>query len=160
MVSSCRFPYLQNYTTTSCVCHLKNKINYNVSFLFQITTEIPESEEETDIDELHESLKQSTDFASFLPVCNSSVNNDLRCIFVASFTYIFCIFPFQKEKSLYFSYHFQIFTRLKGNVIGRLCIVTAEKIPSSELMDTTGAGDAFTGGLLYGNNKLSVNALN
>ena len=45
-------------------------------------------------------------------------------------------------------------TRLKGNVTGRLYIVTAEKIPSSELMDTTGAGDAFTGGLLYGNNIL------
>ncbi|KAJ4901660.1 pfkB-like carbohydrate kinase family protein [Raphanus sativus] len=77
--------------------------------------EIPESEEETDIDELHESLKQSTDFASFLPVCNSST-----------------------------------VTRLKGNVTGRLCIVTAEKIPSSEIIDTTGAGDAFTGALLYG----------
>ncbi|KAL0657203.1 hypothetical protein Bca4012_077788 [Brassica carinata] len=76
--------------------------------------EVPESEE-TDIDELHESLKQSTDFTSVLPVCNSSM-----------------------------------VTRLKGNVTGRLYIVTAEKIPSSELMDTTGAGDAFTGGLLYG----------
>lgn len=42
-------------------------------------------------------------------------------------------------------------TRLAGNVIGRLVIVTAEKIPSSELIDTTGAGDAFTGALLYGN---------
>ncbi|KAF3489774.1 hypothetical protein F2Q69_00055125 [Brassica cretica] len=76
--------------------------------------EVPESEE-TNIDELHESLKQSTDFTSVLPVCNSSM-----------------------------------VTRLKGNVTGRLYIVTAEKIPSSELMDTTGAGDAFTGGLLYG----------
>ena len=42
-------------------------------------------------------------------------------------------------------------TRLTGNVTGRLAIVTAEKIPSSELIDTTGAGDAFTGALLYGN---------
>ncbi|KAL0737076.1 hypothetical protein Bca4012_013286 [Brassica carinata] len=74
--------------------------------------EVPESEEETDIDELHESLKQSTDFTSVLPVCNSSM-----------------------------------VTRLKGNITGRLYIVTAEKIPPSELMDTTGAGDAFTGGL-------------
>lgn len=41
-------------------------------------------------------------------------------------------------------------TRLTGNVTGRLVIVTAEKIPSSELIDTTGAGDAFTGALLYG----------
>jgi len=27
---------------------------------------------------------------------------------------------------------------------------TAEKIPPSELIDTTGAGDAFTGAVLYG----------
>lgn len=47
-------------------------------------------------------------------------------------------------------------TRLTGNVTGRLVIVTAEKIPSSELIDTTGAGDAFTGALLYGN-TLSLN---
>ncbi|KAH0854964.1 hypothetical protein HID58_024538 [Brassica napus] len=72
--------------------------------------EVPESEE-TDIDELHESLKQSTDFTSVLPVCNSST-----------------------ERKCY----------------REMYIVTAEKIPSSELMDTTGAGDAFTGGLLYG----------
>jgi len=74
-----------------------------------------ESEEVTDIDELHESLKQSTDFTSDLPVCNSS-----------------------------------LVTRLAENVTGRLVIVTAEKIPSSELLDTTGAGDAFTGAVLYG----------
>ncbi|CAN7027304.1 unnamed protein product, partial [Brassica rapa subsp. trilocularis] len=84
------------------------------AMLERCPNEVPESEE-TDIDELHESLKQSTDFTSVLPVCNSSM-----------------------------------VTRLKGNVTGRLYIVTAEKIPSSELMDTTGAGDAFTGGLLYG----------
>ncbi|XP_024013268.1 ribokinase isoform X3 [Eutrema salsugineum] len=83
--------------------------------LERCTIEVPESEEETDIDELHESLKQTTDFTSVLPVCNSSV-----------------------------------VTRLAGNVTGRLVIVTAEKIPSSELIDTTGAGDAFTGALLYG----------
>lgn len=150
-----------------CLPFLNIKINYDISFLFQITSEVPESEE-TDIDELHESLKQSTDFTSVLPVCNSSVNNNLRCIFIASFTYIFLwkyliYISFSKnKKSLYFSCHFQMVTRLKGNVTGRLYIVTAEKIPSSELMDTTGAGDAFTGGLLYGNNKLSVmpNALN
>ncbi|XP_024013266.1 ribokinase isoform X2 [Eutrema salsugineum] len=82
--------------------------------LERCTIEVPESEEETDIDELHESLKQTTDFTSVLPVCNSSV-----------------------------------VTRLAGNVTGRLVIVTAEKIPSSELIDTTGAGDAFTGALLY-----------
>ncbi|KAI8574336.1 hypothetical protein RHMOL_Rhmol01G0346100 [Rhododendron molle] len=37
-----------------------------------------------------------------------------------------------------------------GTVSGRLFIGTAEKIPPSELVDTTGAGDAFIGAILYG----------
>ncbi|XVE78018.1 hypothetical protein DITRI_Ditri13aG0110500 [Diplodiscus trichospermus] len=36
-----------------------------------------------------------------------------------------------------------------GTAIGRLFIGTAEKIPPSELVDTTGAGDAFIGALVY-----------
>ncbi|XP_071738136.1 uncharacterized protein [Rutidosis leptorrhynchoides] len=44
-------------------------------------------------------------------------------------------------------------TRLKakgvGTVCGKLFIGTAEKIPHSELVDTTGAGDAFIGAVLY-----------
>ncbi|KAK9206437.1 hypothetical protein WN943_016713 [Citrus x changshan-huyou] len=44
-------------------------------------------------------------------------------------------------------------TRLRaegiGTVSGRLYIGTAEKIPPSELVDTTGAGDAFIGAVLY-----------
>ncbi|PSR86395.1 Ribokinase [Actinidia chinensis var. chinensis] len=36
-----------------------------------------------------------------------------------------------------------------GTVSGRLFIGTAEKIPPSELVDTTGAGDAFIGAVLY-----------
>ncbi|GMH02539.1 hypothetical protein Nepgr_004378 [Nepenthes gracilis] len=36
-----------------------------------------------------------------------------------------------------------------GTVYGRLFVGTAEKIPSSELVDTTGAGDAFIGAILY-----------
>lgn len=39
-----------------------------------------------------------------------------------------------------------------GTVHGRLFLGTAEKIPPSELVDTTGAGDAFIGAILYGNN--------
>ncbi|CAN8247860.1 unnamed protein product [Cochlearia groenlandica] len=77
--------------------------------------EVSGPEEETCIDELHESLKQSTDFTNVLPVYNSS-----------------------------------LVSRFAGNITGRLYIVTAEKIPSLELIDTTGAGDAFTGALLYG----------
>lgn len=37
-----------------------------------------------------------------------------------------------------------------GTVSGRLFVGTAEKIPPSELIDTTGAGDAFVGAVLYG----------
>lgn len=37
-----------------------------------------------------------------------------------------------------------------GTVHGRLIVGTAEKIPPSELFDTTGAGDAFIGAVLYG----------
>ncbi|KAK9146326.1 hypothetical protein Sjap_006229 [Stephania japonica] len=36
-----------------------------------------------------------------------------------------------------------------GAVNGRCLLSTAEKIPSSELVDTTGAGDAFIGSILY-----------
>ncbi|TYJ28019.1 hypothetical protein E1A91_A07G229300v1 [Gossypium mustelinum] len=37
-----------------------------------------------------------------------------------------------------------------GTITGRLFVGTAEKIPPSELVDTTGAGDAFIGAVLYG----------
>ncbi|KAK4272978.1 hypothetical protein QN277_021458 [Acacia crassicarpa] len=44
-------------------------------------------------------------------------------------------------------------TKLKaegiGTVCGRIYVGTAEKIPSSELVDTTGAGDAFIGAVLF-----------
>ncbi|MED6132417.1 hypothetical protein PIB30_018807 [Stylosanthes scabra] len=36
-----------------------------------------------------------------------------------------------------------------GSVYGRLYIGTAKKIPESEIIDTTGAGDAFVGAILY-----------
>lgn len=36
-----------------------------------------------------------------------------------------------------------------GTVTGRLLVGTAEKIPPSELIDSTGAGDAFIGAVLY-----------
>ncbi|CAN1169744.1 Khk [Linum perenne] len=37
-----------------------------------------------------------------------------------------------------------------GTVNGRMFIGTAEEIPADELVDTTGAGDAFIGSVLYG----------
>ncbi|XP_030455009.2 uncharacterized protein LOC115676269 isoform X2 [Syzygium oleosum] len=36
-----------------------------------------------------------------------------------------------------------------GSLTGRLFVCTAERIPPSELVDTTGAGDAFIGAILY-----------
>lgn len=36
-----------------------------------------------------------------------------------------------------------------GTICGRFYIGTAEKIPDSELIDTTGAGDAFIGAIIY-----------
>ncbi|CAJ1968276.1 unnamed protein product [Sphenostylis stenocarpa] len=36
-----------------------------------------------------------------------------------------------------------------GSVCGKLYFGTSEKIPPSELIDTTGAGDAFVGAVLY-----------
>ncbi|PRQ25649.1 putative ketohexokinase [Rosa chinensis] len=36
-----------------------------------------------------------------------------------------------------------------GTVCGRLFVGTAEKIPPSELLDTTGAGDSFIGAVIY-----------
>jgi len=38
-----------------------------------------------------------------------------------------------------------------GTVFGKLYVGTAENVPPSELIDTTGAGDAFIGSILYGN---------
>lgn len=38
----------------------------------------------------------------------------------------------------------------KKEIWGRYLLGTAEKIPASELVDTTGAGDGFIGGIMYG----------
>ncbi|BAF26714.1 Os10g0465900 [Oryza sativa Japonica Group] len=40
--------------------------------------------------------------------------------------------------------------RGSGNIFARLLIGTAESIPASELVDTTGCGDAFIGAVLHG----------
>ncbi|GAB4841278.1 hypothetical protein Ancab_022010 [Ancistrocladus abbreviatus] len=80
-------------------------------------SEAPDSEE-TDVDELLESLKQRIPYNSAAPACISSSVMNLRA-------------------------------NESGRVCGRLFVGTAEKIPSSELVDTTGAGDAFIGAVLY-----------
>nr|CAD1820924.1 unnamed protein product [Ananas comosus var. bracteatus] len=75
--------------------------------------------EETDVESLLESLKQRVDGNVTTPTCISS-KSDLR-----------------------------ISADGIGAVSGRLLIGTAEVIPPSELIDTTGAGDAFIGAVLY-----------
>ncbi|CAK7349485.1 unnamed protein product [Dovyalis caffra] len=45
-----------------------------------------------------------------------------------------------------------------GTVSGRLFVGTAEKIPPPELVDTTGAGDAFIGAVLYGRCNVNMDA--
>uniref|UniRef100_A0A0D3HEH1 Carbohydrate kinase PfkB domain-containing protein n=1 Tax=Oryza barthii TaxID=65489 RepID=A0A0D3HEH1_9ORYZ len=44
--------------------------------------------------------------------------------------------------------------RGSGNIFARLLIGTAESIPASELVDTTGCGDAFIGAVLHGRHQM------
>ncbi|XP_058094936.1 uncharacterized protein LOC131240620 isoform X2 [Magnolia sinica] len=74
---------------------------------------------EIDVDSLLESLKLKIDGNELIPTCISS-------------------------KSM-----MRLGAGLIGTVSGRLLVGTAEKIPPSELIDTTGAGDAFIGAILY-----------
>lgn len=77
----------------------------------------PESED-TDVEEVLESLKQKIDYNSTTPSCVSSSVMNLRA-------------------------------NGFGTLCGRLHVGTAEKVPPAELVDTTGAGDAFIGAVLY-----------
>ncbi|KAH0643044.1 hypothetical protein KY290_034646 [Solanum tuberosum] len=43
----------------------------------------------------------------------------------------------------------KLHAKVIGTVSGKLLLGTTEKIPPSELVDTTGAGDAFIGAVLY-----------
>lgn len=76
-------------------------------------------EEETDVESLVESLKQKIDQNSTSPICIAS-KSSLR-----------------------------INADGIGAISGRLLIGTAEVIPPPEIIDTTGAGDAFIGAVLY-----------
>lgn len=76
-------------------------------------------EEETDVNSLLESLKQKADQSSTLPICVSS-KSGLRI----------------RADGI-------------GAVSGRLLIGTAEVIPPADIVDTTGAGDAFIGAVQY-----------
>lgn len=75
--------------------------------------------EEIEIGTLLESLMQKADCSSMIPTCISS-KTSLR-----------------------------IGADGIGSISGRLLVGTAEVIPPSELIDTTGAGDAFIGAVLY-----------
>ncbi|KAL2344944.1 hypothetical protein Fmac_006229 [Flemingia macrophylla] len=83
------------------------------------------STEEVDVDKLLESLEMRKDRSIHIPTCISSVNN----LSIMSVTKL-------RAEGI-------------GTVCGQLYIGTAENIPPSELIDTTGAGDAFIGAVLY-----------
>ncbi|XP_037467672.1 sulfofructose kinase-like [Triticum dicoccoides] len=76
--------------------------------------------EETDVEDLLESLEQKVDLSSSMAKCVASKSN------------------------------LRISADGVGSMSGRLLLGTAEAIPSEELIDTTGAGDAFIGAVLYG----------
>ncbi|XP_008796391.1 sulfofructose kinase-like [Phoenix dactylifera] len=75
---------------------------------------------ETDVESLLESVRQKFDRSTTIPTCISS------------------------ESSL------RVSADGIGAISGRLLMCIAEVVPPSELIDTTGAGDAFIGAVLYG----------
>ncbi|KAH7669709.1 Ribokinase/fructokinase protein [Dioscorea alata] len=74
---------------------------------------------EKEVESLAESLRQKIDGSSTMPTCISSLPN------------------------------LRISADGIGAISGRLLLGTAEKIPPEEIIDTTGAGDAFIGAVLY-----------
>ncbi|XP_045798259.1 ribokinase-like isoform X3 [Trifolium pratense] len=93
--------------------------------LERTANEVPSTEEEMDVDKLLESLETKKNASINIPTCISSV------IFMKA----------------------SLATNLRADGIGTICgklyIGTAENIPPHELIDTTGAGDAFVGAVLY-----------
>ncbi|EAZ08063.1 hypothetical protein OsI_30328 [Oryza sativa Indica Group] len=75
--------------------------------------------EEIDVESLLESLEKKEVLSSSMPKCIASKSN------------------------------LRISADGIGSISGRLLLGTAEIIPSEELIDTTGAGDAFIGAVLY-----------
>jgi len=75
---------------------------------------------EIDAEALLESLQKKVDQSSTIPKCIASKSN------------------------------LRISVDGVGSISGRLLLGTAEVIPPGELIDTTGAGDAFIGAVLYG----------
>lgn len=79
----------------------------------------------------------------------------MLCIAVCSFAWLKLDMGF--SSSFPHNLNFQSVMNLRADGVGMLCgrlhVGTSEKIPPSELVDTTGAGDAFTGAVLYGTMK-------
>ncbi|XP_042974421.1 ribokinase-like isoform X2 [Carya illinoinensis] len=107
--------------------------------------------EEIGVEILLESLKRQQDESVAIPTYISSVvyfPMNLKTLFLWRIGY----FPPCNGSSVIYCGRKPV-TRLRGNgigtVCGRLLLGTAEKIPPSELIDTTGAGDAFIGAVVY-----------
>ncbi|KAH1227530.1 Ketohexokinase [Glycine max] len=88
------------------------------------------STEEVDVDSLLESLEIKRDKSVSIPTCISSVMS-------------------AKPKILFLLSVAKLKAEGIGTVSGKLYVGTAESIPPSELVDTTGAGDAFIGAVIY-----------
>ncbi|PHT29321.1 hypothetical protein CQW23_31088 [Capsicum baccatum] len=109
--------------------------------------------EEMDVEDLFEKLNLEKDTNATLPICISSVYNLVYLLLmqikisdawiydcdILTSDYIF-IWP-QNVAILH--------AKGIGMIIGKLLVGTAESIPQTELIDTTGAGDAFIGAVLY-----------
>ncbi|KAH0648622.1 hypothetical protein KY285_033870 [Solanum tuberosum] len=100
---------------------------------------------EVDIDGLFEKMKQSIDTTSTLLTFKTSDETIglYLCIRAYEMFGASVLVLHQLQKML------QSCTRKGLGLCGRLLVGTAEKIPSLEIVDTTGAGDAFVGAVLY-----------
>ncbi|KAF3649606.1 putative receptor-like serine/threonine-protein kinase ALE2-like [Capsicum annuum] len=108
--------------------------------------------EEMDVEDVFEKLNLEKDTNATLPICISSVFS----LFSYPLTYSppsFFFFFFFSCISYYIFIWPQNVAILHakgiGMIIGKLLVGTAESIPQTELIDTTGAGDAFIGAVLY-----------
>ncbi|KAE8685332.1 Receptor serine/threonine-protein kinase ALE2 isoform 1 [Hibiscus syriacus] len=101
--------------------------------------------EEMDADSLLESLNQRKDDSKSIPTCISSVIYKAWhfITYVQALGLMFSLWTGLTEVET------KLTSNGMGTVTGRLFVGTAEKIPPSELVDTTGAGDAFIGAVLY-----------
>ncbi|PHU07202.1 hypothetical protein BC332_23691 [Capsicum chinense] len=109
--------------------------------------------EEMDVEDVFEKLNLEKDTNATLPICISSVYNFVYLLLMQIKISDAWIYDFDVLTSDYIFIWPQNVAILHakgiGMIIGKLLVGTAESIPQTELIDTTGAGDAFIGAVLY-----------